>query len=330
MRGIYTPVTKIRRQVFAEIAKLGFGGGDYSIIEELPYKIIPGQTPTYRDSIFVERAIVGERIRLAMGFDLRNIEEHAPISQGITKDTVDRKEFDLPLVNVIPFACNACAETSYFVTNNCQGCLAHPCVTVCPVSAVSMVNGYSVIDSEKCIKCGRCKEACPYDAIIKRERPCAVACGVDAIESDELGRAKINYDKCVSCGQCLVNCPFAAIADKSQVFQLSKALSGQKQKVIAEIAPSFVGQFGPLATPGKIKSALKAIGFSDVYEVALGADLCAINEAEEFLHSVPDHLDFMGTSCCPAWSMLAKKTLSRLKRTLIYDFDSNGVNSQNY
>ena len=37
---------------------------------------------------------------------------------------------------------------------------------------------------------------------------------MDAIESDELGRAKINYDKCVSCGMCLVNCPFAAIADK--------------------------------------------------------------------------------------------------------------------
>ena len=62
--------------------------------------------------------------------------------------------------------------------------------------------------------------------------PCAAACGMDAIESDELGRAKINYDKCVSCGMCLVNCPFAAIADKSQIFQVINAMN-RGSKVIA-------------------------------------------------------------------------------------------------
>lgn len=313
MRGIYTPVTKIRRQVFKEIAKLGYERPqDFSVLEDLPFQIIPGQTPTYRDSVFVERAIVGERLRLALGFDLRNMEEHAPLAQGIDENTIAQKEFDLPLVNVIPFACNACAETSYFVTNQCQGCLAHPCVSVCPVDAVHLENGYSVIDEEKCIKCGRCKEACPYDAIVKRERPCAASCGVDAIHSDEFGRATIDYDKCVSCGQCLVHCPFAAIADKSQIYQLTNALGDQSQKVIGIIAPSFVGQFGPLATPGKVKSALKAIGLFDVYEVALGADLCAINEAEEFLEEVPEKLSFMGTSCCPSWAVLAKSQFPEL------------------
>ena len=60
MRGIYTPVTKIRRQVFTEVARLAYEGGDYaSRIEHIPYKIIPGEIPTYRDSIFKERAIVG-------------------------------------------------------------------------------------------------------------------------------------------------------------------------------------------------------------------------------------------------------------------------------
>lgn len=313
MRGIYTPVTKIRRQVFSEIAKLGYKGSqDFSELEDLPYKIIPGQTPTYRDSIFVERAIVGERLRLAMGFDLRNMEEHAALADGIDQNTIDWKEFDLPLVNVIPFACNACEETSFFVTNECQGCLAHPCVSVCPVSAVTFQNGQSFIDKEKCIKCGRCAEVCPYSAIVKRKRPCAESCGVDAIESDEYGRATINYEKCVSCGQCLVHCPFAAIADKSQIFQLTRALAKKEREVIAIMAPSFVGQFGPLATPGKVKSALKELGLSDVYEVALGADLCAINEAEEFLHEVPEHISFMGTSCCPAWAMLAKTQFPEL------------------
>ncbi len=64
MRGITTPVTKIRRQVFTEIARLAYEDGDYSRIEELPYTIIPGEKANYRDSVFKERAIVGERLRL--------------------------------------------------------------------------------------------------------------------------------------------------------------------------------------------------------------------------------------------------------------------------
>ena len=47
--------------------------------------------------------------------------------------------------------------------------------------------------------------------------------------------------------------------------------------------------------------------FADVFEVAIGADLCAKQEAEDFLKEVPDELPFMATSCCPAWSVMAKK-----------------------
>ena len=94
--------------------------------------------------------------------------------------------------------------------------------------AISIVKGKSIIDQEKCINCGKCKSVCPYDAIAKKERPCARACGVNAIESDELGRAKINNEKCVSCGMCMVNCPFGAISDKSQIFQLAHALKEGK------------------------------------------------------------------------------------------------------
>ena len=66
MRGIYSSLTKIRRKVFVEVAKLAYEGNDYSRIENLPYKVIPGEVATYRDSIFLERAIVGERIRLTL------------------------------------------------------------------------------------------------------------------------------------------------------------------------------------------------------------------------------------------------------------------------
>ena len=309
MRGMYTPVTKIRRQVFAEIAKLGFEGGDYHQLDEIPYRIIPGEVALYRDSVFKERAIIGERLRLACGLPLRKMDEHAPVSSGLSESDLDTIRVERPLINVIPFACNACEEKAYFVSNACQGCLAHSCVSVCPVKAVSMVNGKSVIDKEKCLKCGRCQEACPYQAIIKMERPCAAACGVDAIESDHLGRATINQDKCVSCGQCLVNCPFAAIADKSQILQLCRALAAGKDKIVAALAPSFVGQFGPFATPERVKQALKDIGFSYVYEVAIGADIATVEEAEIFATKVGKELPFLATSCCPSWSVMAKDVI---------------------
>lgn len=307
MRGIYTPVTKIRRQIFQKVAELGYSG-DFSKVDELPYEIIKGEVASYRDSVFKERAIVAERIRLACGLSVRGADENAPISKDFDKAIDTKRVYEAPLVNVIPFACNACPETTYTVTDNCRNCLAHPCESVCPVKAVSIVNGRSVIDKEKCVRCGRCAEFCPYNAIVKYDRPCSAACGVNAIESDHLGRAQINHEKCVSCGQCLVNCPFAAIADKSQIFQLVLALK-EKGDIVAEIAPAFVGQFGPLATPSKVKAALLEIGFSDVYEVALGADDVSVHEAEEFLEKVPGELPFLATSCCPSWSVLAKEVL---------------------
>ena len=311
MRGIYSSVTDIRRKVFTEVARLAYEGGDYSRIEELPYKIVPGEVAMHRESIFLERAIVGERLRLAIGLPLRPLDEHAPVSDGIVESAIADKYYDPPLVNIIKFACNKCPEKSFHVSDMCQGCLAHPCVEVCPKKAISLVNGKSVIDQEKCIKCGRCKDVCPYGAILKMERPCAKACGMDAIGSDELGRATINYDKCVSCGMCLVNCPFGAIADKGQIFQLIHSIN-RGDRVIAIVAPAFVNQFGPELTPEKVKPAMKMLGFDDVVEVAIGADLCTIEETHDFMEKVPEKQPFMATSCCPSWSVMAKKLFPTL------------------
>lgn len=307
MRGVYTSVTEIRRMVFTEVARLAYEGGDYAKkIEKLPFKIIPGEQATYRESIFLERAIVGERLRLAIGLPVRSASESAPVSDGIEESVIARKYYTPPFINIIKFACHACAEKKVAVTNCCQGCLAHPCTEVCPKDAIHIVKGKSVIDQEKCIQCGKCIEACPYHAIIKQERPCAMACGMDAISTDKFGRAKIDYDKCVSCGMCLVSCPFGAIVDKGQIFQMIHAMK-EGYRVYAAVAPAFVGQFGSKVTPGKLRSAMKALGFADVVEVAVGADLCAVEEAKDFIENVPRKLPFMATSCCPAWSSMAKK-----------------------
>ena len=312
MRGVYTNLTEIRRNVFSSVAKIAYEMAEddekttRSKLRDLPYDIIPGDVATYRESVFLERAIVEQRIRLAMGLPLQGVDKRESLTDGLADAAVPETYYEPPLINVIKFACNACDDNVYRVTNACQSCLAHHCSNSCPKGAISFRYGRAEIDQSKCIKCGKCKAACSYQAIIRFERPCQEACGMDAIGKDEYGRAEIDQDKCVSCGMCLVNCPFGAIVDKGQLFQLIHSIrSGDK--VVAVIAPAFWGQFGDGVTPGQIVSAMKMLGFHSVEEVAVGADLCAIEEAEEFMRHVPQMQPYMATSCCPAWSVMAKK-----------------------
>ena len=169
-----------------------------------------------------------------------------------------------------------------------------------------------VIDQEKCIKCGKCVNACPYHAIIKLERPCAQACRDEGDYNGRAGRAHIDQDKCVSCGMCLVNCPFGAIADKGQIFQTILAIKSDTPVIPPRWRRLLSGQFGKELTPEKFRKAMQLLGFEDVVEVAVGADLCTIEEARDFINEVPEKLPFMGTSCCPSWSVMAKKLFPRV------------------
>ena len=308
MRGIHTSINEIRKKVFSEVAKLSYNyqPGDLSEMENIPYRIIPGEVSTYRESVFLERAIVKERMRLAMGLPLRDVTEHAPVSQGAEECVHPDTYYQPPLINIIKFACHKCPDNQVVITDQCQGCLAQPCRKVCPKDAVYFEKGQCHIDQTKCIKCGKCMSVCQYGVILRMERPCAVACGMKAIRSDAFGRADIDQEKCVSCGMCLANCPFGAIADKAQIFQCIQAIRSGTP-VYAAIAPAIAGQFGKELTPGKVRAAFRALGFADVVEVAIGADLCTLQEAEDFVQEVPAKLPFMGTSCCPAWSVMAKR-----------------------
>lgn len=110
VRGLYSSKTKIRHQIFTEVARFAYEGGDYSKFENLPYKIIPGEISKYRESVFLERAIVGERLRLAMGLPLLPADKQAPISTGVEESMIDEKVYDPPLINIIKFACHKCPE----------------------------------------------------------------------------------------------------------------------------------------------------------------------------------------------------------------------------
>lgn len=322
MRGLETDVRRLRKAIFVEIANLAYDSKDIiDDIEAIPFKLTAGEVPRYRESIYRERAIIRESVRLGMGLSIRPEDKPVHLTAGIQNSDIAEKYYEPPLMQVIPSACNECEPNQYEVSDMCKGCTAHPCGEVCPVGAIQKRPGKkSIIDQSKCIKCGKCKANCPYDAISHKTRPCAEMCGVGAIETDTQGRARINPDKCVSCGMCMVSCPFGAIADKSQIFQMIRAFQTGR-KMIAIVAPAIVGQFGKNVSLGMIKSALLQLGFSDVYEVAAGADEGAMHEAKQYVELVATgKLPFLLTSCCPSWAVLAKKyfpeTIDKISNTL--------------
>ena len=201
MRGIETGKVRIRHEVFTEIARLAYEGGDYAKrLEELPFKIIPGEIGTYRDSLFLERAVVGERLRLAMGLPLRKFSEFSLLSDGVEKALDPEVYYEKPLINVIKFACNKCPDNVVKITNVCQGCLEHPCMAVCPRQAITRQNGQAHIDPDKCIRCGRCAEVCPQGL-----EPFAITGFVRRGEYQEA--KKIHVLDCIECGSCSYICP---------------------------------------------------------------------------------------------------------------------------
>lgn len=179
MRGVFTTVKFLRNEIFKNVAAAAYENWSVEQIENIPNEVLAEGAPNYRDSVELEREIVRARIKAAMNMEMgTNFGEHF-IEEDL--GTLKHKKVSRDLVTVIPQACEACPEKSYFVTNACHGCLAHPCVEVCPVNAVSLIDKHAYIDQEACIKCGKCYDVCPYGSIVKNERPCVAACGVNAL-----------------------------------------------------------------------------------------------------------------------------------------------------
>lgn len=276
-------VQYIKYLVNKEIAKRFFKGELESTLDsyrDIAESIIPGPKATFRCCIYKERHIIEERVKLAI---------------EPTKD--DR------IINVLDSACDECPIDRFVVTEACRGCLGHKCEEICPRNAISVVNHRAYINQAMCIECGRCKEVCPFNAISEVKRPCTRACPVGAMKEDENRKAVIDHSKCVSCGACVYQCPFGAVVDKSFVLQALRLIrdswSNTNYKVFAVVAPSIASQFPdyPLA---KIIAAIKDLGFAEVVEAALGADMVALHEAREFAETIGE-LKWKTSSCCPAF-----------------------------
>ncbi len=278
-------------------------------VDKIPADIIPARNEAYRCCIYKERAILRTRCLAALGFRVEEDDEVTPLSE-YARRALARKKPTAPVMTVLDIACNECVNARYVVTELCQSCLARSCAVECPFNAIDVTKGRAFIDPDKCKSCGKCKEACPYDAIMKRVVPCERACPVGAIKRGAAGRAEIDFDKCVSCGHCMRSCPFAAVMERSQIIDILKAIITQKKKVVAMIAPAIAGQFE--GSVEQIASALKAVGFSDVIEVAIGADITTRNEAIEFIERMERGDAFMTTSCCPGYIETVKRHVPEL------------------
>ena len=277
MRLFDTNVQELKYKVIREVVRLASRGELESHIHEIPKTIVPGPKPTMRCCIYHERAIVEERVQMAMGGNPDNPN----------------------VVEVVDIACDECPVHRFSVTEACRGCIAHRCSSNCPRGAISFVNQKAVIDHTRCIECGKCMRSCPYNAIIECQRPCVKSCRAGAISVDEQKKARIDNNKCTHCGSCVYACPFGAIVDKSYVLDVLRILKesegGKKYRVYAAIAPAIVSQFN-YARIGQVVSGIKNIGFQDVVEVALGADMVALKEAGELAEK-----GFLTSSCCPAF-----------------------------
>lgn len=306
--------THLKREILVRIIKAFLKSSKKGDFEEnvrlIPYDMRPkGCDVPFRCCVYKERAIIKDRTIAGLGISIETDDEKTLLSD-YAKQALEREKPDENSLTVLETACKGCVPSRVFVTNLCQGCVARSCINSCKFGAISIVDGKSVIDGEKCKGCMQCIKACPYSAIVKIKVPCEDSCPVSAIEKDENGYAKIDFDKCISCGKCVTGCPFGAVHEKSQIIDVLKHIKEGK-KVIAMIAPAIMGQLP--CTPQQLHTAIKGLGFTEVYEVAQGADITTKHEAKDFTERMERGEEFMTTSCCAGYIELAKRHLTEMK-----------------
>ncbi len=296
MRKFDTKVQHLKYQVLREVARQAWADTLTENLLDIPKKIVPGNTSTMRCCVYKERAILSERVKVAMGGDRSNPN----------------------IIEVLEIACDECPIGGYEVTNACRGCLAHRCEDVCRVGAITFDDQHVAhIDKSKCVNCGACSKVCPYTAIVNRKRPCENACKIKAIHMNENKTAGIDNNKCIACGACVYQCPFGAIVDKSFILDvidiLKKSENNTKYKVFAVVAPAISSQF-TYAKLGQVISGLKELGFHTVIEAALGADMVAKAESKELAEK-----GFLTSSCCPAFVTYIEKAFPQLKSLISHN-----------
>ncbi len=299
-----------RREMLARISRILIADDNLSKLNRVPLEMRPKRGDFVRCCLYRDRATIKYKIMAMLGFQEGQEDDELRTLESYFIEYFERKEPNPEFLNVVDEACTSCQKNNYIVTNMCRGCVGRPCMLNCPKNTIEFVNGQAKIIQDKCVNCGICMKVCPFHAIIYNPVPCEEACPVSAIKKDEYGKEKIDLERCILCGKCLSTCPYGAIVERTELFQLIRAIKSGK-KAIAMLAPAVAGQF-KLPMP-QIMSGFKALGFHDVAEVARGADMNAAAEALEFMER-PEDCRSMTTSCCPSYvEMIARHSPELLK-----------------
>jgi NADH-quinone oxidoreductase subunit G len=169
-----------------------------------------------------------------------------------------------------------------------------------------------VRDPNKCVLCGDCVRVC--DEIQSVGAIDFAFRGHDAAVIPSFGRNLADVE-CVNCGQCASACPTGALAPKYEMEEVWKLLHNPNYKVVVQVAPAVRVALGECfgmepgsVTLGQMVSALKMLGFHQVYDTSFAADLTVIEEGTEFLERKARQVKGpMFTSCCPAWVKFAEQ-----------------------
>lgn len=309
MLNINNNAAQVKREILIRLAKLQLENKLEEGVHYIPREMAAKGSEPIRCCVYHDREILRQRVMARLGCSVENYDDEKKLSE-FAHEALTREKPTWPMLTILNDACNACVRSHYMVTNACQACLARPCMMNCGKKAITIQNGRAHIDEETCVNCGLCMQNCPYHAIIKIPVPCEEACPVGAITKDEHGKEQIDYDKCIFCGNCMRECPFGAMMDKNQMIDVMKRIQDGK-KVVAMYAPAIAAQFR--VAPGQLESALKKIGFQKIWEVAIGADITAKKEAEEFEERMEEGQKFMTTSCCPAYVRAVQIHVPELK-----------------
>jgi [FeFe] hydrogenase (group B1/B3) len=302
---IENKTTLIRREIMTLVAQFYFEDRVSKAIDTIPLQIIPRDAHPIRCCIYKDREIIRLRTIATLGFSLeQEAQSETLLLSDFANIALGRSRPEFPILTFISEACKACVRANYMVTNMCHNCVTQPCMAGCPKGAIKRIGEQAQIDPSMCINCGICLKACPFHAIVYVPVPCEEACPVKAISKDEQGKEVIDYSKCIFCGRCARACPFGAIMDKSQIVDVLAHMQ-RGRSVAAMIAPSIMGQFK--ASMPQLVYALRALGFTHVVEVALGADQTAAVESAEFIERIKRGDKVMGTSCCPAYVEAVRK-----------------------
>lgn len=145
---------------------------------------------------------------------------------------------------------------------------------------------------------------------------CIRHCLFGAITRDSAGAVTIDKAKCVGCEACVGGCQTGRLTESRDILPVLELLKTARGSVFALMAPAFVGQYLGV-TPGQLRRALKALGFTGMVEVALFADILTLKEALTFNRLMGSGADFMLTSCCcPIWIALVRREGRRFLKNI--------------